>query len=300
MVFPSNRLVALLVAIGLSGVAAPAWAQALLPQPIELDSARLEEQGWQLLQEAERWAQFQQFDQALPRARLAAQLLPDNGQAWAILGRLYVQTDETDAGIAALERAKDLEPEDPSIRFALGTAHFLAEDYRQSIANFEAGLEMAPDRPEAAGALFDLGNAYYKLEEFDKAIEQYERALDRDSSFWPAANNIGLVEYERGNEQAAMDRWEEALNIQQRAAEPKLALAVVLYARGDRDRGFEMGEAALEADRRYAELEFLRENLWGEKLLDRAAEFLQTPRIQEAIARAESQPDPMQIRFPVE
>lgn len=283
----------LLVALGLSGIAKPAFGQAFLPHTLKLDPEQLEEIGVSLIQEADQWARFQQFDQALPRARLATQLLPTNPEAWAILGSLYLQADEVDSSLAALEKARDLAPDNAKILFALGSAYFQAQNYDRAITEIQAGLQIEPD---TSGALFDLGNAYYLMGESAKAIDTYQKAVNSDAEFWPAINNMGLVRYEMGDVEEAIRLWEQAVEIEA-AAEPQLALAIALYVQGQQEKGLSLGEAALQLDSRYADLEFLKSNLWGERLLADAATFIQTPQIQETIAQVEQQPPPIQIEL---
>jgi hypothetical protein len=55
-----------------------------------------------------------------------------------------------------------------------------------------------------------------------------------------------------------------------------------------------MGEAAIRLDSRYADLKFLKENLWGERLLAETKKFLEIPRIQASIARSQEPPSPVQ------
>ncbi len=49
-----------------------------------------------------------------------------------------------------------------------------------------------------------------------------------------------------------------------------------------------MGEAALRIDQRYANLNFLKENLWGDRLLSDTKKFLELPRIQAALQQPEN------------
>ncbi|HEY9668168.1 MAG TPA: cytochrome c biogenesis factor, partial [Coleofasciculaceae cyanobacterium] len=129
------------------------------------------------------------------------------------------------------------------------------------------------------------------LKQYPKAVAQYEKAVAIEKKFWPAINNIGLVKYEQGDVQGAIDRWQAAIAIDDEAAEPKLAVAVALYAKGDKEKGLALGEAAIRLDSRYADLEFLKENLWGERLLAQTKEFLANPRIQASIGQS----SPMQV-----
>lgn len=81
-----NSWLSFLLVFGLWGAASPALGQALVPYTPQLDATQLEQQGLSLAQEAAQLAQFQQFEMALPRARLATQLAPKSYQSWFLLG----------------------------------------------------------------------------------------------------------------------------------------------------------------------------------------------------------------------
>ena len=266
---------------GILGAANPATAQALLPYTLPLDEEGLRADGESLAQDAFQLAQFQQFDEALARAQLAAQLLPNDPTVLALLGNLYLQISEPalDKAIDSLERAKDLEPDNPLILFNLGTAYFSEASYWQAARSIEAGLKLSPDNPNAH---FDLGNVYYKLDRFDQAIAQYEKAVSSDAAMWPAVNNIGLVMYESGNVDGAIAKWTEALSLSgTEETEPLLAIAVAKHAAGKQSSAeTESAIAAIERDPRYAEIEFLEDNLWGEQLIKATEQFFSTPSLQ--------------------
>ena len=274
--FRCLALPALAVAIWL-GQPRPAAAQVFVPHTVELDPEQLESLGFELLQDADRWARFRQFGEALPRAELASQLLPESAQVWAVLGSLYVQVDRYDDGIEALFKARDIEPENAAIRFTIGSAFFQGADYAGAVEELEAGLALMPNTP---GALFDLGNAYFMLERFERAIASYEEAFAQDGGFWPALNNIGLVRYEQGMTDRALGQWESSTALAPEEAEPLLAQAAALYARGDRDRSLALAEEAIVLDSRYTDLEFLKINLWGAQLLADVEQLLADPRLQ--------------------
>lgn len=289
-----NHLLSFLVILGLGSMATPALGQALIPHTLQLDSAGLEKQGLFLAQEAYQLAQFQQFDMALPRARLATQLAPKNFKAWTILGGLYLQTNKYNESIAALQKAQTLAPKEPSILFLIGSANFQQGNYNKAIENLQAGLRL---KPNDAQGLFDLGNTYYKIGKLPDAIATYNKAVIQPNwEKWPAINNIGLVRYEQGNVDEAIKQWRAAVSIDKQAAEPLMAMGVALYNKGDREQGLKMGEAAIKIDGRYGDLEFLRQNLWGDRLLSATKKFLQTPRIQTSLQNRSSQPQ-QQIRL---
>ncbi|MEB3360267.1 MAG: tetratricopeptide repeat protein [Synechococcales bacterium] len=282
-------IVSLVVLAGLFSPVPPVQGQALVPHVLQLDPEQLEQRGLLLAQEAAQLAQFQQYELALSRAQLASQLAPSTPQVWLLLGRLQLQMENFEASLNALETARQLDPEDPAALFDLGTAHFRLEDYDQSIEFIRAGLDISPAVP---GAWFDLGNAYYKLNRYQDAIEAYEEAVDLQEDFWPAVNNIGLVLYEMGDIDAAVEKWQEAVEItDNQEPEPRLAIAVALFAQGEQEEAIAEGEAALQLDDRYGDVEFLRQNLWGDRLLSETQTFLQLRPIQEMLVQLGTSPD---------
>lgn len=289
---PKNvGLISFLVVCSLWSMPKAVQAQALIPHTLQLDAAKLEKQGLSLAQEAAQLGQFQQYDLALPRAKLASQLAPKNDKVWFLLGGLQLQTKNFDEAIAALKKAQTLNPKNADVLFALGSANFQQKNYQASIVNYQAGLKLKPNDPEG---LFDLGNAYFMLGQLPNAIAQYDKAVSQDRKFWPAINNIGLIKYEQGDRDAAIKQWQSAVTLDKQAAEPLLALAVALYAKGDRQQSLTLGEKALRIDQRYADLNFLKENLWGERLLADTKKFLELPRIQAALIQQESTSAPAQ------
>ena len=288
-----NSWLSFLVILGVWNMAVPALGQALVPRTLQLDSTQLEQQGLVLAQEAAQLAQFQQYELALPRARLATQLAPKNYQAWFLLGGLYLQTDKYKESIGALQQARSLAPQNPSILFAMGSAHFQQGNYSAAIQSLQAGLKLKPNDPEG---LFDLGNAYYRIGRLPDAVNTYNQAIAQPSwEKWPAINNIGLIKYEQGDVNGAIKQWQAALAIEKQAAEPQMAMAVALYTRGDRAQSLKLGETALRTDGRYGDLEFLKLNLWGNRLLADTKKFLATPRMQAALQERQTQPEAVQV-----
>jgi tetratricopeptide (TPR) repeat protein len=281
-----SYLTAILIALGCGGM--PVNAQALVPHTVKLNFSNLEQQGLALARDAAQLAQFEQYDLALPRARLAVQLAPQTYQTQAVLGSLYLRKEDYTKAIANLTTAHNLKKDNPAILFSLGSAYLRKGNYNSAIQNIKQGLTIAPKEPTA---VFDLGNAYYLAKRYDEAIAEFTRVVEIEKKFWAATNNIGLVEYERGNSDKAIKFWETAITqaaaTEDQAVEPKLALAVALYAKGDRDKGLKMSEDALKIDPRYGRVDFLKENLWGEKLLTDARTVFQNPSLKELLQQGE-------------
>lgn len=277
-------LLSLCMLCGVVGVAPLAQGQVLVPHTVAPDARQLQQTGLALLREALQLAQFQQFEPALARAKLATQLVPKTEEAWALLGGLYLSTDKLDLGIQSLERALAINPKNPGVHFSLGSAYFRKANYTAAERVLLAGLKLKPDVTEA---LFDLGNTYLKLNRFNEAIAAYRKAVAKDQKFWPALNNIGLVHYEQGKVNDAIQNWKAAIAVDEKAAtEAKLAMAVALYTQGQKEQGLELAASALTADRRYGEVAFLQENLWGDRLIADTKVILATPKVRDTLAQS--------------
>lgn len=273
------------VAIGLFP-ATPGLAQVLIPRTPKLDATDMERDGLTVAQEALQLAQFQQFNEALVRAKLAAQLAPQAYEVWALLGGLYLTVSQPQEAITSLQRSLAINENNPGVYFSLGSAYFRTEDYQRSVQALERGLAL---RGDVAEEWFNLGNAYLRLNQNAKAISQYRQALKIDKKFWPAMNNIGLLQYEQGDIPQAIRSFQAAVNIDSKAGEPKLALAVALFRQGRVEQAVNYALDALRLDSRYAAAEFQRENLWGARLMADTEALFAKPQVQELLNSIEAQ-----------
>ncbi|MEB3224248.1 MAG: tetratricopeptide repeat protein [Synechococcus sp.] len=275
---PKRRwLVALGACVSLLCLETPARSQAVLPLGRDFDQPQLEQQGLMLIDDAIQLSRFQQYEWAIPRAKLATQLVPERFEAWYILGTLLVQERELDAGIDALLTAQRLNPRESGVHSILGSAYFQQGDYEAALRSLNTATRLGDNSIET---LFDLGNTQYMLKQYSGAITTYEKAVALDATFWPGINNIGLIQYEQGNVDAAIKTWQKAIALDPTAAEPQLAVAVATYMKGDRNKGLELTRAALDLDNRYGEIDFLIENLWGEQLIQATRIVFDTPVVQ--------------------
>ena len=79
------------------------------------------------------------------------------------------------------------------------------------------------------------------------------------------------------------------IEINNEESEPQLALAAALYAQGKTDQGLALAAQALKMDSRYSDIEFLKENLWGDRLIADTKIVLATPIIQKTLREIDAQ-----------
>ena len=194
------------------------------------------------------------------------------GEGWAVLGIVYLGLENYDRSVEALERAKQLNTKNIDLSLSLGLAYYFTGQFLKARSFLEEGVRSNPNLPEGYVA---LGGTYHHSGDLDRALEQYRKALTINSNVLPAVNNIGLIQYEKGNVAAAIQSWQKAQTIDRTSAEPKLALGVALYRQGERDQGLNLVREALRLEPKFQSPDYMRKNLWGERLLSDAQAPLQ-------------------------
>lgn len=228
----------------------------------------------------------------------AIALNPELAPAYYNRGLVRAELKQEPAAIADFARAIALNPQllqdeersdknnpEPNIDFDRGialTPQSAQAYYQRGVARYNLG--------NLGGALFDFNraialddkyaDAYYqrgRLRGSQKdnygAIADFDRAIALNLQAAPAYYHRGLVRYELQNLEAAINDWRRAAGIDRQLPEVRLALAVALYARGDRQESVALARTAIATNRRLADIKFLRENNWGDRLLQDAAKL---------------------------
>jgi tetratricopeptide (TPR) repeat protein len=83
-------------------------------------------------------------------------------------GSLYIIQEEYNLAIASLEKAWEINPQDPDVNFNLGFAHYSLGEYDKSIVYLYAALKLQPRDTQAYEL---IAKVYYNIGEFQKAKE---------------------------------------------------------------------------------------------------------------------------------
>jgi tetratricopeptide (TPR) repeat protein len=138
-----------------------------------------------------------------PQAPLAAQ----TSQYRSPAGVSYASQPDTGA-VARAESALAAAPRDVERILALGLAQSGIRRYREAIATFTRGLEIAPD----SAVLYRWrGHRYLSLRDFDRARADLERGLALDSACYGCWYHLGIVKYVTGDFAGAADAFARAL-----------------------------------------------------------------------------------------
>lgn len=277
-----------LAAAGLAAslaLAAALPARALVPYVYMPDSKDLEAAGLGIAQASARLLRFGQAEEAGRLAELTVRLLPDDPRGWVLLAEAQLRSNRIDKALFALSQAKKLDPNNPGIWFAEGSLALRKGKPADAIDLLRRGLELDPRN---AGAYFDLGNAQLLLGQNTTALSSFEQAAGLRKDFWEAINNQGIVLFETGKPQQAIERWRRVLKLKPGIAETSLALGAALLKSSDagRPEALRLAESALADEPNYVLDNYQKEQLWGTKLRGAARDLLAQPELKAAVERA--------------
>lgn len=164
------------------------------------------------------------YDEALAAIREAIRLDPANASAHAALARAHwLGKGEIDDGIAALERAAELNPDGGYTFLQLALLYALTRRYDEAEAAARKAVDLQEQYLSGAeglqivGAHLRLGYVFYRRGQYREAIREYERELAFLGSGDHALRERTLIEtelklsaaYWRLGDQAAADRFFE-------------------------------------------------------------------------------------------
>ena len=180
------------------------------------------------------YVNLSRFDLARPELEKLASISPNNGRNHYWLGRIDFIDQKYQAAIQELNTAAKLDPgfvRTYNVRGlsyeALGQADRALADLRRSVA-----LNRQQPRP-SEWPPFDLADQLFKLGQPQEAEALARESLEYEPSFAKAYFEIGLIEEQLGDTQAAVRALRHAIVLDANAPEPYYALSRVLRKTGD-------------------------------------------------------------------
>jgi tetratricopeptide (TPR) repeat protein/S1-C subfamily serine protease len=222
------------------------------------------------------------LDLALADLNKAIDLNPNEALAYNNRGALYKDQGKPELALADLNKAIDLNPNEALAYYNRGIVYYSQGKLDLALADLNKAIDLNPNE---ALAYYNRGIVYQRQGKLDLALADYNQTLLLDKKSLSATNNIGLIKYEIGLISDARQRFEQAINIDNSSAEPQLALAVTLFTLGESEKALVMAEKALSIDKQFANPEFLKKNLWGDKLIADTKKLLSHPQIQALLSR---------------
>ncbi|NET27896.1 tetratricopeptide repeat protein [Okeania sp. SIO1I7] len=225
---------------------------------------------------------LERYEQAIAAYEKALEIKPDYHYAWKNKGIALFCLERYEQAITTFEKALEIKPDYHYAWSCKGNTFLQLKLYQQAIAAYEKALEIKPDYHYAWSG---KGNTFLKLKLYQQAIAAYEKALEIKPNREYFISNLGLIKYEMGKIDEAIKNWEAAIKINNQFVEPPLAIGVALYKKGENSAGLTMAETVLKLDKSWGNLQRLKKELWGDKLLADAEKLLENPQIKTLLSQ---------------
>ena len=161
------------------------------------------------------YLQLGREDDGLEELEKATALAPDNPIILAQLGQLYLKREDSARAVDALERGREVDPEEAVIRYWLGVAyhHRSYADAENAVAELERAVELEPDQAEIHHY---LAMAYVRRDDDpdkQRAIQALEKAVELDPSQAESLYYLGQLYVQVGEPDAAAAAWRDFLDL---------------------------------------------------------------------------------------
>ncbi|MBN1424454.1 tetratricopeptide repeat protein [Candidatus Fermentibacteria bacterium] len=177
-------------------------------------------------------------------AEATALRTPDDPAAHRALGTFYLQSRANAKAVAALEKARDLAPDEGHTRILLGMAYAGENRLDDAEREFAAFLSENPDDPNA---LNRMGYALLGQNEAERALPYFRRYVEAAPEDANAYDSLGEGLLAAGQVEDAVRAYERAIQLDSLFANSYFMLATACERLGN-------GERAGDAYRRFIEL----------------------------------------------
>ncbi|UCE49215.1 MAG: tetratricopeptide repeat protein [Phycisphaerales bacterium] len=143
---------------------------------------------------------------------------------WIELAVALREREEFDAALAAYDAAIQRFPDSHVLWSNRGFLLLIWELYEEALKNFSKAMEI---RPDYVHALAHKAAAHERLHEFEKAVTDYRAVLELEPGHARAWNSLGVCLRELGNEEEAIQCYEESTTADPTFTDPLFNLAAL-------------------------------------------------------------------------
>lgn len=171
--------------------------------------------------------QAEKYREAIDGWKRALEIIPDDAEVHNFTGLAYHRSGKLDSAIIYFERAVEIDTLYNQAWNNLGYMHFLQGEYEDALDYFDQALRVNPfyeqarlNRMKTAEILdgklnvraFELVEKTSKTDSLELRIMNYRRALEIDSNYVDAWNNLGVSYFYYGNLDSAVICFRRALD----------------------------------------------------------------------------------------
>jgi adenylate cyclase len=174
-----------------------------------------------------------EWDKSMKTLERAIELEPNNPTAHYFYGNILLFTGNADQGLKEIEKAVDLNPLGFGENWVLGRNYYFAGLYDKAISQFKKGLKIAPSQAEIIA--WSLGLAYFEKKMYPEAREQFDKVSYTEHinpiDYYVAMQSYGYALL--GDKAKAMDLLKKSLNEKTKEQVSNYVLCRIYVALGD-------------------------------------------------------------------
>ena len=257
--------------------------KALIPHYYFPERKSLEKESLSIGKQAYQLLYFGQFKDSLNLAKLAVKINNTNETLWTILAETQIANKLYDDALFSLNNAQKINPNMGEIYFAKSSIYLKQSEIKKAKISLLSGIKILPENFKG---IFQLGNIYLMEKNYEKAIKEFDKAIKIKTDFWQAINNKGLAYFELNKVDLSIISFKKAINLEENA-EPILALATCLKNK-DINKAIVFVKEALNKEPNYVDLNYRKEQLWGEKLQISTEKLFENPQLKKEILIAKT------------
>lgn len=240
------RLLAAVLAVLIAGITFLSVASTA-KLTLDVTTSLREQMATQYLEASVAYLRANRYEQALEYLQAVIDLRPNDPQAQALRGEVYIATGDYDTAMECLLRAQELygDATPAEVLLQLASLYVLQGDLPSAQPLLERVTQQDP--AQSSGWLL-LGQIYYEQQDYSHALTCFDAYLEADPTSATALAVRAACRSATGDEPGAMEDLVTAAQYAEDNPEIRIALAEVYTSLGDYAAAADAYALALEAD----------------------------------------------------
>lgn len=192
-----------------------------------------------LLHEAIKLHQLNQFHDAIKIYEKLVQIIPNQAEILSLLGTAKYQSGDTIEGLKFLYQSIQLEPNNPEAYNNIGNALKDLNQFDEAIKCYNLAINLKPKYPHAFN---NRGVAQKELGKFEDAISSYAKAIELKSDYAEPHNNIANIYADQRKIAKAIEHYNKAISIDPNYPLSQWNKALLKLLLGEYEEGWQLYE----------------------------------------------------------
>jgi tetratricopeptide (TPR) repeat protein len=161
---------------------------------------------------------------------------PNQGEPYELMAMICISKNQNDDAIDYLKKAISLEPQNHSFYLTLGSLYVKLGEQSKNINNYEEALKNIPDHPVI---LNNLAWHYAEIGRFNDGLALAAKAEKKTPNDWNIKDTIGQIYLQKGEYNKAIDKFNEAIAINDKSPVIYFHIGKTYIAIGDNQKALE-------------------------------------------------------------